>query len=77
MILPDSKFIKNYKDRMENKELSIITKKLVRENANYCCESCGEQQLKPNYCKNLEKNFIALKILSKRSYQSAPILWQL
>lgn len=42
MILPDSKFIKNYKDRMENKELSIITKKLIRENANYCCESYGE-----------------------------------
>ena len=28
MILPDSKFIKNYKDRMK-KKLSIITKKLV------------------------------------------------
>jgi hypothetical protein len=38
---------------MENKEneFSIITKKLILENANYCCESCGEQQLKLNYCK--------------------------
>jgi hypothetical protein len=40
-------------DRKENREneFSIITKKLIRENANHCCESCAEQQLKPNYCK--------------------------
>jgi hypothetical protein len=40
-------------DRKENKsnEFSISTKKFIRENANYCCESCGERQQKPNYCK--------------------------
>jgi hypothetical protein len=40
-------------DRKENKEneFSIATKKLIRENANHCCESCGKQQLVPNYCK--------------------------
>ena len=40
-------------DRKENKEneFSIATKRLIRENANHCCESCGERLLKPNYCK--------------------------
>lgn len=40
-------------DRKENKEneFSIATKKLIRENANHCCESCGERLLKPAYCK--------------------------
>lgn len=40
-------------DRKENKEneFSIATKKLIRENANHCCESCGIRQLAPNYCK--------------------------
>jgi hypothetical protein len=40
-------------DRKENREneFSIITKKLIRENANHSCESCGELLLKPNYCK--------------------------
>jgi hypothetical protein len=40
-------------DRKENKsnEFSISTKKFIRENANHCCESCGERQQKPNYCK--------------------------
>jgi hypothetical protein len=40
-------------DRKENKEneFSISTKKLIRENANHCCESCGILLLKPTYCK--------------------------
>ena len=40
-------------DRKENKEneFSISTKKLIRENANHCCESCGLRLLKPAYCK--------------------------
>ena len=40
-------------DRKENKEneFSISTKKLIRENANHCCESCGIRLLKPAYCK--------------------------
>ena len=39
-------------DRKENKEneFSISTKKLIRENANHCCESCGIRLLKPAYC---------------------------
>ena len=41
------------KDRKENKEneFSIATKKLIRENANHCCESCRLRLLKPDYCK--------------------------
>ena len=40
-------------DRKENKdnEFSISTKKLIRENANHCCESCGIRQLTPDYYK--------------------------
>ena len=40
-------------DRKENKdnEFSVATKILIRENANNCCESCGKQQLMPQYCK--------------------------
>jgi hypothetical protein len=40
-------------DRKENKEneFSIATKKLIWENANHCCESCGLRLLKPAYCK--------------------------
>ena len=40
-------------DRKENKEneFSLSTKKLIRENANHCCESCGIRLLKPAYCK--------------------------
>jgi hypothetical protein len=45
-------------DRKENKEneFSIATKKLIRENANHCCESCGERLLKPAYCKKSGEN---------------------
>jgi len=44
-------------DRKENKEneFSISTKKLIRENANHCCESCGIRQLKPAYFKKYSK----------------------
>ena len=40
-------------DRKENKEneFSIANKKIIRENANHCCESCGVRLLKPDYCK--------------------------
>lgn len=45
-------------DRKENKdnEFSLANKILIRENANHCCESCGKQQLVPNYCKKSGKN---------------------
>lgn len=45
-------------DRKENKEneFSISTKKLIRENANHCCESCGIRLLKPAYCKKSGEN---------------------
>ena len=44
-------------DRKENKEneFSISTKKLIRENVNHCCESCGIRLLKPAYCKKYSK----------------------
>ena len=47
-------------DRKENKEneFSIATKKLIRENANHCCESCGERLPKPNYCKKSGDKFL-------------------
>jgi hypothetical protein len=54
-------------DRKENKEneFSISTKKLIRENANNSCESCGERLLKPNYCKKSGE-----KILQYSKYYS-------
>jgi hypothetical protein len=54
-------------DRKENREneFSIITKKLIRENANHFCESCGELLLKPNYCKKSGE-----KILQYSKYYS-------
>jgi hypothetical protein len=47
-------------DRKENKEneFSISTKKLIRENANHCCESCGLRLLKPAYCKKSGEKFL-------------------
>ena len=42
--------VEDRKEKKEN-EFSIATKKLIRENANHCCESCGERLLKPAYCK--------------------------
>ena len=47
-------------DRKENKdnEFSIFTKRLIRENANHCCESCGERLAKPNYCKKSAEKFL-------------------
>lgn len=47
-------------DRKENKdnEFSTATKKLIRENANFCCESCGELLPKPNYCKKSAEKFL-------------------
>jgi hypothetical protein len=43
-------------DRKDN-EFSTKTKKLIRENANYCCESCGQYLNKPNYCKKSGEKF--------------------
>ena len=47
-------------DRKENKEneFSISTKKLIRENVNHCCESCGIRLLKPAYCKKSREKFL-------------------
>jgi hypothetical protein len=44
-------------DRKDN-EFSTKTKKLIRENANHCCESCGELLLKPSYCKKYGEKFL-------------------
>jgi 5-methylcytosine-specific restriction endonuclease McrA len=54
-------------DRKENKEneFSISTKKLIRENANHCCESCSIRLLKPSYCKKSGE-----KILDYSKYYS-------
>jgi len=47
--------VEDRKDNKEN-EFSIATKKLIRENANHCCESCGIRLLKPAYCKKSGEN---------------------
>ena len=54
-------------DRKENKEneFSSNTKILIREKAIHCCESCGERQLTPDYCKKNRK-----KILQYSKYKS-------
>jgi hypothetical protein len=58
-------------DRKENKEneFSHETKKLIRENANHCCESCGTQQLKPNYCKKLREKILQYSKYNSKNYK--------
>jgi hypothetical protein len=65
---PDFNFIQwvksgGVKDRKENKENEFLPeiKALIRKNANHCCESCGERQLKPDHCKKKKEKYNSKK----------------
>jgi hypothetical protein len=55
-------------DRKDN-EFSTKTKKLIRENANHCCESCDEQLLKPDYCKKSVEKYIQYSKYSSKDHK--------
>jgi hypothetical protein len=60
--------VENRKENKDN-EFSSDIKILIRENANHCCESCGIQLPKPNYCKKKKEKFLRYSKYNSREYK--------